>query len=103
MRFEWDDQKRRTNVRKHGIDFAAAVEIFSGDTLMIEDDRFDYGERRFISLGLLRGQVIVVAHTEEIGLLEEAGITEESSVIRIISARKATNYERRIFYERIDN
>ena len=103
MRFEWDDQKRRINVRKHGIDFAAAVEIFSSDTLMIEDDRFDYGERRFISLGLLRGQVIVVAHTEEFGLLEEAGITEEIPVIRIISARKATNNERRIFYERIDN
>jgi hypothetical protein len=55
----------------------------------MEDDRFDYGERRFVSLGLLRSQVIVVAHTKQ------------ASVMRIISARKATKYEQRIYFERI--
>jgi uncharacterized DUF497 family protein len=52
MKFEWDEQKRLTNVRKHGTDFRDAIEIFAGDTVMMEDDRFDYGERRFVSFGL---------------------------------------------------
>jgi uncharacterized DUF497 family protein len=38
--YEWDEDKRRTNLRKHAIDFADAVGIFDGDTLTIEDDRF---------------------------------------------------------------
>lgn len=89
MKFEWDEQKRITNAHKHGIDFRDAVEIFTGDTVMMEDDRFDYVERRLVSLGLLRGRVIAVVHTEH------------ESVIRIISARKATKYEQRIYFEGI--
>ena len=89
MQYEWDEQKRLSNVRKHGIDFRDAVEIFEGDTLLMEDDRFDYGERRFVSLGLLRGHVIVVVHTEQ------AGVTH------MISARKATKYEQRIYFQGI--
>jgi uncharacterized DUF497 family protein len=91
MRFEWDPEKRRTNIHKHGIDFKHAAEIFSSDIITIVDDRFDYGEQRFISLGLFRGLVIVVAHTEDAGL------------VRIISARKAAKYEQRIFFERSNN
>lgn len=82
-------QKRLSNVRKHGIDFQDAVQIFEGDTLLKEDDRLDYGERRFVSLGLLQGRVIVVVHVEQTG------------VARIISARKATKYEQRIYLEGI--
>jgi uncharacterized DUF497 family protein len=55
MQYEWDEQKRLSNAGKHGIDFRDAVEIFAGDTVLMEDDRFDYGERRFVSLGLLQG------------------------------------------------
>jgi uncharacterized DUF497 family protein len=91
MEFEWDEQKRITNARKHGIDFRDAIEIFAGDTVMMEDDRFDYGERRFVSLGLLRGRVIAVVYTEHGG------------VTRIISARKATKYEQRIYFEGVTN
>ena len=91
MNFEWDQKKRLANVRKHGIDFLDAIEIFKGDTVMIEDDRFDYGERRFISLGMLKGTVIVVAHTEE------------ADTIRIISARKATKNERKFYFETISD
>lgn len=89
MQYTWDEHKRIVNVRKHGIDFVDAIDIFDGDTVSIEDDRFDYGERRFVSLGLLRGQVIVAVH------IEQADLT------RIISARKATKYEQRIYFERI--
>ncbi len=81
MDFVWDEAKRQSNIRKHGIDFLDVTPIFDGDLVTIEDTRFDYGETRFISLGLVKGLVIVVAHTEE------------ESVIRIISARKATKNE----------
>jgi len=91
MQYDWDEQKRLSNARKHGIDFQDAVEIFERDTVLMEDERFNYGEHRFVSLGLLRGRVIVVVHAEQ------AGVT------RIISARKATKYEQRIYLEGIAN
>lgn len=82
-------KKRLSNARKHGIDFRDAIEILAGDTVQMEDDRFDHGERRFVALGLLRGRVIVLVYTEQ------AGIT------RIISARKATKYEQRNYFQTI--
>ena len=42
MNFEWDDTKRKSNIKKHGIDFINAPMIFAGYTLTIEDDRYDY-------------------------------------------------------------
>lgn len=89
VRFEWDEAKRRANLRKHGIDFADAVQVFDGITVTIEDTRFDYGETRFLTLGLLRAHVVVIAHTE----------TEE--VIRLISVRKATKNEEANYYKEI--
>ena len=89
MQYEWDEQKRLSNARKHGLDFGDAVEIFAGDTVLMEDGRADYGERRFVSLGLLQGRVIVVVHTKQ------AGVT------RLISARKATKYEQRIYFQEV--
>ena len=88
MEFEWDENKRITNRRKHGIDFRDAQRIFNDDIVTIEDDRFDYGERRFISFGLLQGRVIAVVHTEA------------PNLIRIISARKATRNEQQLYFER---
>ena len=52
QKFEWGEGKRQINAQKHLIDFADAVDIFQGDTVTVEDDRFDYGEQRFITLGL---------------------------------------------------
>ena len=89
MRYEWDPAKRRNNLRKHGIDFADAVEVFDGLTVTIEDTRFDYGETRYLTLGLFRTHVVVMVHTE----------TEE--VIRIISVRKATKNEEILYYQEI--
>jgi uncharacterized protein len=89
MQSEWDEQQRLSNVRKHGIDFRDAVEIFEGDTLLMEDGRFDYGGRRFVSLGLLRGRVIVVVHTEQAGMAH------------VISAREVTRYGQRIYFQGI--
>ena len=89
IEFEWDEGKRLRNLQKHGIDFVDVEFIFDGDTATIEDDRYDYGEQRFITFGLLQGQVIAVVHTE----------TE--NIIRIISARKATSYEQRLYFEQL--
>jgi len=76
-RFSWNDAKRRENLVKHGIDFVDVPTVFDGYTLSVDDDRFPYGEQRFITIGLLRDFVVLIAHTEREGN------------IRIIHARKA--------------
>jgi uncharacterized DUF497 family protein len=89
--FSWDETKRSANLRKHGIDFRDAAKIFRGFTLTAEDDREAYGERRFLTLGLLEDQVVSVAHTER------------GEDIRIISIRKATKHEARFYFSQITN
>lgn len=63
MKVEWDERKRKTNLRKHGIDFVGCEAIFAGTTKTMIDDREDYGEERFITFGLLDGRVVAVVHT----------------------------------------
>lgn len=75
--FEWDEAKRRANLDKHGIDFMDLPTVFQGDTLTYEDDRYDYGECRYITLGQLGPIVVLIAHTET------------ADTIRLIHARKA--------------
>jgi uncharacterized protein len=89
MQLVWDEAKRRANLKKHGFDFIDAEKVFSGITYTIEDRRFDYGEQRFITLGLLRETVVAVAHTEE------------DQELRVISMRKATRNEQAIYFEAI--
>jgi uncharacterized DUF497 family protein len=89
MIFEWDEAKRRGNLRKHGIDFVGIEEAFEGTTITARDDRFDYREERFITLGTLNGRVVVIAHTE----------TETK--IRVISVRKATKNEEIGYFRQI--
>jgi uncharacterized DUF497 family protein len=87
MEFEWNEAKRQTNIRKHGIDFIDAVRVFDGWTLTVVDDRFDYGEVRELSTGILDGVLITtIVHTDR------------GSRIRLISARPASTRER-IRYE----
>jgi uncharacterized DUF497 family protein len=89
VKFEWDETKRLANLKKHGIDFADVPAMFDGDVFTIQDERFDYGETRYITFGLLKFHVIVVAHTDE------------NNIIRIISARKATKDEEKRYFEEI--
>ena len=89
MHVEWDEGKRRENIRKHGLDFVGAEKIFDGYTLTSEDERRNYGERRWATVGLLEGRVVVLVYTER----QEA--------MRLISLRKATNYERRIYFSQM--
>jgi uncharacterized protein len=91
MEYEWDEAKRLANLLKHGIDFIDILTVFDGDILTVEDDRYSYGEQRFVTFGLLQGRVIAVVHAER------------ENCTRIISARKATKYEQRIYFEQLSN
>ena len=91
MRFEWGEKKRLINIRKHGIDFADVPAIFELDTVTVIDDRFEYDETRYRTLGLLKRHVILVVHTES------------ETIIRIISARKATKYEEETYFKEISD
>jgi uncharacterized protein len=86
VEFEWDEVKNRANLRKHGISFERAKQIFSGPVFTRFDERSDYGEHRLASTGLLNGiMTVVVVHVDR------------NSAIRIISARKAERHERQEF------
>ena len=87
MKFTWDESKRNANLLKHGMDFIDAMAVFSGATFTFEDDRFPYDERRFVTLGMLKGTVVLIAHTER------------DDKIRIFSMRKATKNEQKIYFQ----
>jgi uncharacterized DUF497 family protein len=89
MRFEWDEEKRRANVKVHGLDFVDSPQVFAGPTFTYEDDRLSYREQRFVSLGLLKDIPVSIAHTES------------PEVIRIISFRRATTHEAQILFEKV--
>jgi uncharacterized protein len=89
VRYTWDPQKRRSNIINHGFDFADAEYLFAGPTFTYEDDRYNYGEQRWVTLGFLRGQFVAIAHTET--PLET----------RIISMRGGTKNEQAIFFENL--
>ena len=91
MQYEWDEAKRQSNIQKHGIDFLGIEKVFAGQTITILDDRIDYGEPRFVTVGLLQDRVVVIAHTET------------DKVIRIISIRKATKNEEIRYFKEIAN
>lgn len=86
--FEWDETKNKINRQKHGIDFNDAAQIFQKQTLDAFDNRKDYGEVRYNSIGQLEnGLCIHVTHTER------------NENIRIISARLANQDERELYAE----
>jgi hypothetical protein len=85
IRFEWDPEKDKRNLRTHGVSFAEAVTVFH-DLLSatFDDPEHSEGEQRFITVGMsARERLIIVAHTER------------ANTIRIISARRATKHERK--------
>lgn len=91
MNFEWDEDKRLSNIEKHGFDFVGIEAVFEGETITILDDRFDYGEERFITFGLLDGRIAAIAHTET------------NDLIRVISVRKAMTNEEINYFREIAN
>jgi uncharacterized DUF497 family protein len=91
VKFEWDEEKDKENVRKHELDFADAWEIFDAPMLTNLDTSEDYGEDRWIGIGFLKNFIVVATYTER------------EDVIRIISLRKALKHERTRFEEALRN
>jgi uncharacterized DUF497 family protein len=85
--FEWDRTKAAANYKKHGVRFEHAVLAFEDPFALVElDESEEYGEDRFLLIGRAAGGIVVVVYTER------------GERVRIISAREATEYERRNYY-----
>ena len=89
MQFTWKEVKRKSNLKTHSLDFLDAPKVFEGPTFTFEDDRFNYSEQRFVTLGLLNGIPVSMVHTET------------ADHIHVISFRKTTKHEQIIFFENI--
>lgn len=91
LHYTWDEAKRQTNIARHGLDFEDAEQVFHGPTYTFEDERYAYGEQRFITIGMLDLMMVLIAHTER------------DQTIRVISMRKATKYEEKLYFQQIFN
>jgi uncharacterized protein len=89
MRYEWDEAKNRSNFAKHGLRFEDAELVFPGPCVTFVDDRFDYGEERLLTLGLLAGRLVVIA------------LAPRDDGTRIISMRKGNRREQEIYQKRL--
>ena len=89
LRFEWDKEKNRENQRKHGVSFVEAQTVFFDENAVeFYDDEHSEWEDRFLLLGIsTKMRVLLVCHC----------LRESGSIIRIISARKATKKERKLY------
>jgi uncharacterized DUF497 family protein len=86
LRFECDEAKAASNLRKHGVSFDAAYAVFDDNDRLEEDDLFSRGEYRMIAIGRAERLVITVVFAEP-----------EENVVRLISARLATANERKAY------
>lgn len=90
MKITFDPTKRASTLRDRGLDFADAVEVFVGKALNIPDERRDYGEPRIITVGLLRGRMVIVVWTPR------------GNGRHVISMRKANDREKARFRKRLE-
>jgi uncharacterized protein len=88
LRITFGPAKRDWTLAERGLDFESAALVFAGDTLDAEDVRADYGERRIITVGYLRGRMVIVIWTPR------------GEARHVISMRKADGRERRRFGQR---
>lgn len=85
----WNEAKRRSNLRNHGLDFADAEAIWDLPTVTREDRRKPYREKRMVTFGLLDGHVVVLVHVDR------------DDDLHVISLRRAENYEARYYFEAV--
>jgi uncharacterized DUF497 family protein len=88
LKFEWNKSKAKDNFDRHGVSFELAKDVFK-DPFAVEflDDRQDYGEERFVIIGMVASHVLYLAYTER------------QDLIRIISARRATKHEQETYLQ----
>ena len=85
MEIEFDPAKRNATLQIRGLDMARAPDVFAGATLTVEDNRKDYGEPRYITIGFLANRMVILAWTQR------------GKARRIISMRKANEREQAIY------
>lgn len=88
MRYEWDARKSRENSKRHGVAFDIIEAFDWPQAIEVLDDRFDYGEERWLAIGPIGTKLYAVAFTER-----------GDDVIRVISLRPATKNERKAYAE----
>lgn len=90
MIFEWDDEKEKANIAKHGIDFSTAAKVFADENRVEFFDAAHSGaEDRYITIGMIGDVAYVVMVV----------FTDCDEAIRLISARKATRQERKVYHD----
>jgi uncharacterized DUF497 family protein len=90
MKLEYDEEKRALTLEHRGLDFAHAVNVFDSPTFTLVDDRKDYGEIRYLTLGTLDAKVVAVVWTQR------------GEAHRIISMRECHAKERKRYEEYVD-
>ena len=90
MNLEFDQDKRDQTLRERGLDFARAAEVFEGVYFTGRDERFEYEEERFITIGKLDASLVVLVWTPR------------GKVRRIISMRKANDREKAFYKSRLE-
>ena len=90
VRFEWDTAKNRSNIAKHRLGFDEARRVFSDPHVIVREDGVVDGEQRLHAIGYVNHVLLVVHTFREVGL---------DAIIRIVSARKATAAERKLYEE----
>ena len=91
MNVEFDPAKDDANRIKHGVSLAAATGFDWDTALEREDDRFDYGEIRFVAIGLIETRLYVMVFTE----------VADDEAVRVISLRRAKKHETRFYYDQV--
>jgi uncharacterized DUF497 family protein len=87
MEYEWDDAKAAANLRKHGVAFATIEDFDWSNAFVVSDERFDYGEERWLAIGMIGSR------------LHSLTFAIRGDRIRVISLRVAEPKERRLYHE----
>ena len=90
MLIEFDAVKRDKTLAERGLDFADAAQVFAGHQFTLKDERFDYNEARFITVGKLNNRMVVIVWTPR------------GNNRRIISMRKCNEREQATYQNRLD-
>jgi hypothetical protein len=95
MRLEWDENKERTNIRRHGLDFSLAPHIVNDPLTVIVYDRHENGEHRYHAITMVQWTCLVLVHTYP--------DPDDEETIRVIGLREATSQERHRYEKGFDD
>ena len=96
MEFTWSETKRALNIKAHGLDFLDAASVFEGVTFTFEDDRFSYGEQRFVTLDLLAG-ITVQSYIQRMNMKSASSRSEKQPS----ASRKSTSMKSKTDWARL--